>query len=246
VTDTLLPVAIRVVRPYATEDELLENELETFTRTSITLLGAQPRPQGLMLRFELALSSGHALVRGEGRVVGYKPDAYYGTGGLTLRFTRLDSRSKAFVDKAAALRERRRPSFATALVETPSLPSPPFRVEDPDGRSLAPAAAWSTPEPGKSVVSAAAESREDPRSPSQHPRDPPWLPPAGRQTLRGPPPAPEIRPAHASSPGAEASGGEGSPSPMQSRDRDALLERLRARSKALDGDAVRKILERRR
>src|ERR1700730_3687318 len=109
VSDSLPPVGIRVVRPYATEDELLENELETLTRTSITLLGAQPRPQGLMLRFELVLSSGHALVRGEGRVVGYKPDAYYGTGGLTLRFTRLDTRSKAFVDKAAALRERRRP-----------------------------------------------------------------------------------------------------------------------------------------
>ena len=43
-------------------------------------------------------------MRGEGRVVGFKADAFEGLGGLTLRFTRLDSRTKALVDKAAALR----------------------------------------------------------------------------------------------------------------------------------------------
>src|ERR1700674_2024048 len=109
------PVMIRVARPHATEDELLENELETLTRTSITLVGAQPRPQGLVLRFELVLSSGQVLVRGEGRVVGYKPNVHYGMGGLTLRFTRLDTRSKALVDRAAALRDRRRPSATPPL-----------------------------------------------------------------------------------------------------------------------------------
>lgn len=106
------PVAIRITRPYTTEDEFLEQELETLNRTSVTLLGAQPRPQGVVLRFELVLSSGHVLMRGEGRVVGFRPNAHQGLGGLTLRFTRLDSRSKALVDKATALRERRRPSAA--------------------------------------------------------------------------------------------------------------------------------------
>ncbi|MBV9947757.1 MAG: hypothetical protein JOZ69_12960, partial [Myxococcales bacterium] len=96
-SDSLPPVAIRVVRPYASEDELLDEELETLTRTSITLLGAAPRPPGLVLRFELVLSSGGCVLRGEGRVVGYKPDAHFGTGGLTLRFTRLDSKSKLLV-----------------------------------------------------------------------------------------------------------------------------------------------------
>jgi hypothetical protein len=184
VADSLPPVAIRVARPFATEDELLENELETFTRTSITLLGAQPRPPGLVLRFELVLSLGQVLVRGEGRVVAYRPDAYYGTGGLTLRFTRLDSRSKAFVDKAAAMRERRRPSSANALGDTPSSPSllpQPIPVDDP------------LDEITQAQLPARAVSAAPPSSPA-------------------------------------------------SRDRDALLDRLRARSKALDGDTVRKIL----
>jgi hypothetical protein len=181
VADSLPPVAIRVARPYSTEDDLLENELETFTRTSITLLGAQPRPPGLVLRFELVLSTGLVLVRGEGRVVAHRPDAYYGTGGLTLRFTRLDTRSKAFVDRAAAMRERRRPSASNALSEAPSLLPQPIRVEDRlDGNTL------------------------------------PYPPPLAASEAPARPPA--------------------------SRDRDALLDRLRARSKTLDGDTVRKIL----
>jgi hypothetical protein len=180
VPDSIPPAAIRVARPFATEEELLERELETLTRTSVTLLGAQPRPQGLVLRFELLLSGGQTLVRGEGRVVGYKPDVYYGLGGLTLRFTRLDTRSKAVVDRAAALRERRRPS--SAQTEQQGVPAR---------------------EPSVEVFSAA----------------PPV--PAAAVTTRDDAPATKFQ-----------------------GDRDALLERLRARSKALDGDVLRKILER--
>ena len=108
--DSRPPVAIRITRPYASEDEYIEHELETLTRTGITLVGAQPRPDGVVLRFELVLPSGQVLMRGEGRVVGYKPNAHEGVGGLSLRFTRLDMRSKALVDRAAALRDQRRPA----------------------------------------------------------------------------------------------------------------------------------------
>ena len=118
------PVAIRITRPYTTEDEFLEQELESLSRTSVTLLGAQPRPQGVVLRFELVLSSGHVLMRGEGRVVGFRPNIHQGMGGLTLRFTRLDTRSKALVDKAATFRERRRPSVRPDTDPSPSGPPP--------------------------------------------------------------------------------------------------------------------------
>jgi len=128
------PVAIRITRPYATEDEFLEQELETLTRTSVTLLGAQPRPQGVVLRFELALSSGSVLMRGEGRVVGFRPNAQQGLGGLTLRFTRLDSRSKALVDRAASVRERRRPSAGPAS-DGASMPLAPPASERGDALS---------------------------------------------------------------------------------------------------------------
>jgi hypothetical protein len=108
------PPAIRITRPYANEDDYLHAELDTLTRTSITLIGAQQRPQGVVLRFEVVLSSGQALIRGEGRVVGFKLNAHNGLSGLTLRFTRLDSRSKALVDRAASIRESRRSSAPPA------------------------------------------------------------------------------------------------------------------------------------
>lgn len=131
------PVAIRITRPQTTEDDFLEQELETLTRTSVTLLGAQPRPQGVVLRFEIVLSTGQAVMRGEGRVVGFRPNAHQGLGGLTLRFTRLDSRSKTLVDRAAALRERRRPSAAPAAQQDASPPPSPAVVPMP-GRPAAP------------------------------------------------------------------------------------------------------------
>jgi hypothetical protein len=120
------PLAIRITRPYATEDEFLEHELDTLTRASITLVGAQPRAEGVVLRFELVLTSGLVLVRGEGRVTGFKPNMHQGLGGLSLRFTRLDTRSKVLIDKAAALREKRRPSL-----QPPSLAPPPPRDVSP-------------------------------------------------------------------------------------------------------------------
>jgi hypothetical protein len=123
------PVAIRITRPYATEDEFLDKELDTLTRTTVVLIGAQSRPQGVVLRFEVALSSGQVLVRGEGRVVGFKPNAYDGQAGLTLRFTRLDTRSKALVDRASSLREERKPSTRPPkpleAARTSSNPPPP-------------------------------------------------------------------------------------------------------------------------
>jgi hypothetical protein len=139
------PVAIRITRPYTTEDEFLEQELETLSRTSVTLLGAQPRPQGVVLRFELVLSSGHVLMRGEGRVVGFRPNIQQGMGGLTLRFTRLDTRSKALVDKAATFRERRRPSARPDTDTSSPVPSPVLpTIEDTPVPPL--------PQPGPSSV----------------------------------------------------------------------------------------------
>jgi hypothetical protein len=58
------------------------------------------------LRFEVTLAGGQPLVRGEGRVVSYNQVAFRGEPGLLLRFTRLDPRSKEFVDRVAAIRRQ--------------------------------------------------------------------------------------------------------------------------------------------
>jgi len=122
-------VAIRITRPYQTEDEFLARELDTISRTGVTLVGAQPRPEGVVLRFELALATGAPLLRGEGRVISYKAAAMGSEPGLSLRFTRLDSKSKSFVDRVGSMRDVRR-----------SIPPPP-----PSARSAPPPAPEPTP-----------------------------------------------------------------------------------------------------
>jgi hypothetical protein len=123
------PVAIRVMRPYSSEEAFLERELETLTRTSIILVGAQSRPVGVVLRFEVVLENGTSIMRGEGRVVSHKPNAFNDQPGLTLRFTRLDTRTKALVDKAATLRdEKTRAALGSAAPASPSKPPPAVSV----------------------------------------------------------------------------------------------------------------------
>ncbi|HEV3192363.1 MAG TPA: hypothetical protein VGY54_17755 [Polyangiaceae bacterium] len=197
--DARPPSAIRITRPYASEEEYLENDLETLTRTGITLVGVQPRPEGVVLRFELSLSTGQVVLRGEGRVVGFRANAHQGLGGLALRFTRLDVRSKALIDKAAAIREMRRPSRQPPpLSRAPAPPAPPVRASTPP-------------------------------------------PPFARASTPPPPFARALTPLPALARGAN------SPPPvLAGPDRNALLDRLRTRAKALDAEAVKSILERRR
>jgi hypothetical protein len=99
-------VAIRSLRPYDTEEAFLAQERDTLSRTAVTLIGAPSRPRGVVIRFELTLRDGAPLIRGEGRVLSFEPADEKGPSSLTLRFTRLDAKSKALVDRAAALREK--------------------------------------------------------------------------------------------------------------------------------------------
>lgn len=228
------PVAIRITRPYGNEDEFLEHELETLTRTSVTLLGAQPRPQGVVLRFELVLQSGQAILRGEGRVVGFKPNILHGLGGLTLRFTRLDSKSKALVDKAAAARERRRPSHAP--------PSEPPRVSEPPKPPPTP-----QPEPALAAPPAPISVEILAEAPASSPSEPP--PPVSARPRSIPPPLPpralkQNAARLASTPPPPRVTTHGPLQPPAAR--DELLERLRTRAKQLDAAEVQRILSQRK
>ncbi|MFO0673620.1 MAG: hypothetical protein U0235_29045 [Polyangiaceae bacterium] len=118
------PVAIRVTRPFATPDEFLDHEIETLTRTSITLLGAQPRPKGVILRFEVALSTGTQLLRGEGRVVGFKENAFGDQPGLvSASRASTPSRRRSSIARPRSVR-RARAALQAAMGEDASLPPP--------------------------------------------------------------------------------------------------------------------------
>jgi molecular chaperone DnaK len=214
------PVAIRITRPYDSEEEYLAQELEMISRTSITLVGAQPRPQGVVLRFELVLGSGHVLVRGEGRVVGFKPNAHRGVGGLTLRFTRIDARSKALLDKATSLREQRRPSS-----------KPPTAAADDAPAEQAAPPPLPPPLPEASPPAAVSPAEPPPPPPSE-----PVLPSA--LAAPAPPPPPPSRPRAADGPPARSA--------VAPQDRDALLARLRSRASALHPSTIQRILDQKR
>jgi hypothetical protein len=141
------PVAIRIVRPYSTEDELLEHELDTIGKTSVVLIGAHPRPTGVILRFEVTLASGATVLRGEGRVLAHNENAFRGQAGLSLRFTRLDPKSKGVVDRATMLREGRQAEAGG---------SPSRLAPQPEG-PIAEALTAATPAPSATTPSANAD-----------------------------------------------------------------------------------------
>jgi hypothetical protein len=134
------PVALRIVRPYRDEAELLAAEANAFTRTGVVLIGAPSRPNGVVLRFELALRDGGAIMRGEGRVVGYRAPTASDEGALMLRFTRLDVKSKSLLDRAVALGTERRSMPPPAPVGQPA----PRVATPPPPRASAPPASQRT------------------------------------------------------------------------------------------------------
>jgi hypothetical protein len=188
------PVAIRITRPYLTEDEFLEREFDTLTRTSVVLVGAQTRPQGVILRFEIVLKSGISVLRGEGRVVGYKPTGPSGEPGLTLRFTRLDAKSKALVDRAAMLREARIRGSSPPGTR-PSVPPPAFGIATGStGEVPAASPSFLAPSAMRSADRSedlAAELTAVPAAPASAPQAPPA--PAVRPSSRPPPLPPAYR-----------------------------------------------------
>lgn len=236
------PVAIRIVRPYQTEDEFLTSELETVGKTSIILIGAHPRPTGVILRFEVTLASGATILRGEGRVLGHKESAFRGQPGLSLRFTRLDPKSKALVDRAAAMREARlsaasmppaAPVSAPAPEPEPPPPPPPPPPSEPvSDPAIQAALTAASPEPPR------AEPVEDMPTYVETRESSPLLvapiAPMSEPVLAAPP---VVAPPTPRPPLASTSRTLDAPP-----DRDALLSRLRQRAAGLSREQVDTLL----
>jgi len=155
------PVAIRITRPHQTEEDFLAAELDTISRTGVVLVGAQQRPEGVVLRFELTLANGAALLRGEGRVIGFKPNVVGNESGLALRFTRLDSKSKSLVDRVNQMQSDRREQRRSLVPPPPSTrqndaapPPPPTPAPDLASSGEIPVALESKPESKPSVAQA--------------------------------------------------------------------------------------------
>lgn len=257
-------VAIRIVRPYETEHDFLTNELETVGKTSIILIGAHPRPAGVILRFEVTLASGATILRGEGRVLAHKERAFRGQPGLSLRFTRLDPKSKALIDRAVAMREARLSGEAPSMrPSAPSAPSVPPQEEAVRSAPPPPAPAHepvpvpvSFPAPADPALEAAltaATPEPPPHRLIEELRaieETPTPPPLARSIAPIEPPASSIpvavepisEPAVAAEPTRDASGA----AVERPKDREGILARLRERAASLTSERVREILSARK
>lgn len=203
------PVAIRIVRPYESENQFLENEIDTIGKTSVLLVGAHARPVGVVLRFEVTLSTGTTVLRGEGRVLGHKDKAFRGQQGLALRFTRLDPKSKALVDRAAAIREARAhgeaapssqplPPPASSQPHVPETDDQPTDVNRAGPQDMPPQEAPpDVPPPSARLAAPAPPPRSLPRPPTGSKAFAPVPPPSSPQLT--PPPVP-VAAAHAPPP----------------------------------------------
>ena len=117
------PPTVRITRPWGSEKEFIEGDLAFLGRTAILLPNAAARDVGELIRFEIVLSTGTPVFRGEGHVVAHHAPGGAKPPGLEVRFTRIDARSKLILDR---VRERR-----TALVRSGSIPPPALVSQAP-------------------------------------------------------------------------------------------------------------------
>jgi hypothetical protein len=148
VADQRSPVTIRITRPYGSENEFIDGDFAWIGRTTIVLANTPARKAGEIIRFEIVLTSGSPVFRGEGSVVGYYPPGGGKPPGLEVRFTRIDARSKLVLDK---VRERR-----TALSRSGELPAAPA--------SLAPAPPQAIQPPARAASERRVVQRTSPHS----------------------------------------------------------------------------------
>jgi len=118
---------IRITRPYGSEAEFIDGDYGWVGRTTLVLPGGPARAAGELVRFEVVLTNGAPVLRGEGHVVAHHVPGGARPAGLEVRYTRVDSRSKILLDR---VRERRAvmsqggpPSLSTPAVSVPAAPS---------------------------------------------------------------------------------------------------------------------------
>ena len=104
------PIKLRVTRPYDTEDAFLQGDLARLGRGSIVLAETPAMPVGRVVRFEVLLSTGAAVFRGEGTVLAHHGKGGFKPEGLEVRITRTDAKSKAALERAQALRAANKPA----------------------------------------------------------------------------------------------------------------------------------------
>ncbi len=130
-TDKRVPLRIRL--PFATEEEFIEKYGQHVARGGIFIATKGAKPEGTLVSFDLILTDGTKLMRGEGSVQKVTTDEQPGRSGMLVRFERVDARTKALIDQIIALRA------GVAKTEAPSIPPSPSAPEPAPAPPMAPA-----------------------------------------------------------------------------------------------------------
>jgi hypothetical protein len=135
---------IRITRPYGSEAEFIDGDYGWVGRTTLVLPGGPARAAGELVRFEVVLTNGAPVLRGEGHVVAHHVPGGARPAGLEVRYTRVDSRSKILLDRVrerrAAMSQGGPASLSMPAMSVPamSLPAMPLPVMPSATSSLGP------------------------------------------------------------------------------------------------------------
>ncbi len=121
-TDKREPLRIRL--PFATEEEFIEKYGQHVARGGIFIATKGAKPEGTLVSFDLILTDGTKLMRGEGSVQKVSTDEQPGRSGMLVRFERVDARTKALIDRIIAVRAGVAKTEAPPIPPSPSAPEP--------------------------------------------------------------------------------------------------------------------------
>lgn len=135
--DDSRPIPLRIRLPFATEAEFIERYGAWLTPGGLFIATRAGHPVGTRLTFEVVLATGGRLLRGEALVQERVEDPAAGQAGMLLRFTRLDSRSRALIELTqehkAGLERAETPVSHASQPPPRSQPSPVPRLAMPQG-----------------------------------------------------------------------------------------------------------------
>jgi hypothetical protein len=172
------PIVIRILRPYANEEEYLANERFSIDSKSMLLIDQPPLAVGASIIFEIQLQNGQRPIRAEAKVAGHVAPTNGMPGGLRVRFKRFGVATKAFIDRAIAA------AAAPPAVAQESAPISPASKRPPSRRlasisSSSIDAGWSTrPAP---ISLAPAADKPEPTHASHPSTRPASMRPASRR-----------------------------------------------------------------
>jgi molecular chaperone DnaK len=117
-------VPLRIRLPFSTEAEFIEKYRVHLSPGGLFITTRATKPEGTLLSLEVVLADGARVMRGEGVVERVVIDERPGASGMRVRFTRVDGRTKALLDRACADASEAQAPATPASAPEPASPPP--------------------------------------------------------------------------------------------------------------------------